>query len=150
MVHQPPPQPSLVDLAPKDHQHDECFEPRHPTSLGLAVESSNYDRCLPSTDLGGIGLAHKVDNIGRQLENLKVKSFRPFDAEFNTEPPFSPQIMSEVTPPKFRMPQAKLYDSTTDPLNHIESFKALMILHGATNGVSCRVFLTTLRKTAQL
>ena len=44
------------------------------------------------------------------------------------------------------MPQTELYDGTTDPLDHLESFKALMLLHGATDGVMCRAFLATLQK----
>ena len=144
-MRQPPPQPSPIAPAPpEDHPRDECSEPRRPTSLGLIVESSYYHRFLPSIDLGGIDLARKVDDIGRQLEALKVRSSHPFDAKFNVELPFSPHIMNEVTPSKFRMPQAKLYDGTTDPLDHIESFKALILLYGATNGVLCRAFLVTL------
>ena len=88
--------------------------------------------------------------MGHQLEALKVRSSHPFDTECNAEPPFSPQIMGEVVPPKFRMPQAELYDGTTDPLDHIESFKALMLLHRATDGVLCHAFLVTLCKAAQL
>ena len=102
-VRQPPLQPSSIALVPEHHQHNECSEPRHPTILGLTVESSYNHRSLPSTDLGGIDLSHKVDDMGRQLEALKVRSIRPFEMEFNIEPPFSSQIMSEIIPPKFRM-----------------------------------------------
>ena len=101
-------------------------------------------------DLGGVDLARRVDDIGHQLEALKVRSSHPFDAEFNVKLPFSPHIMSEVALPKFRMPQAEFYDSTIDPLDHIESFKALMLLHRATDGVLCRAFLATLYKVARL
>ena len=45
--------------------------------------------------------------------------------------------MNEAIPPRFKMPQTELYDGTTDPLDHLESFKALMLLHGATDGVMC-------------
>ena len=40
--------------------------------------------------------------------------------------------------------------ATTNPLDHLESFKALMLLHGANDGVMCRAFLTTLRKVVLL
>ena len=88
--------------------------------------------------------------MGRQLEALKVRSSYPFDAEFNAELSFSPHIMSEVTPPKCRMTQVELYDGTTDPLNHIKSFKALILLNKATYSVLSRAFSVTLRKTAWL
>ena len=82
--------------------------------------------------------------MGHQLEALKVRSSRPLDVEFNVEPSLSHHIMSEDVLLKFRMPQAKLYDGTTDPLDHLESFKTLMLLHGATDGVLCCAFLVTL------
>ena len=58
--------------------------------------------------------------------------------------------MSEAVLLKFRMPQVELYDGTTDPLNHLESFKALMLFHGAIDGILCHAFLATLRKVARL
>ena len=125
-------------------------KPHRPTSLELAVDSSYYHRSLPSIDLGGVNLTCKVDDMGRQLEALKVRSSRPFDDEFNAELPFSHHIMSEVAPLKFRMPQAELYDSTTDPLDHLESFKALMLLPGAIDDVVYRAFPVTHQKTTRL
>ena len=104
MMHQPPVQPSVVAPPLEDHQHNECSEPRHHTSPRLIVESSYYQRSIPSTDFGRTNLARKFDNMGRQLEVLKVRSSHPFDAEFNAKLPFSPQIMSEAIPLKFRMP----------------------------------------------
>ena len=101
---QPPPQPSSVASVPEDHKHDECSEPRRRASPGLAIESFYYHIPLPSTDLGGIDLARKVDDMGCHLKAFKVRSSRPLDAEFNVKPPFSPHIMSEAVPPKFRMP----------------------------------------------
>ena len=86
----------------------------------------------------------RVEEMGRQLEALKVKSSRPFERDFTTDPPFSARVMNEPIPMRFKMPQTKLYDGTSDPLDHLESFKALMLLHGTNDGVMCRAFLATL------
>ena len=51
------------------------------------------------------------------------------------ETPFSLQIMNEAIPPKFKMPHMEPYDGTTDPLDHLESFKAMMLFHGATGDI---------------
>ena len=48
------------------------------------------------------------------------------------------------------MPQTELYDGTFDPLDQLESFKALMLLHGANDGVMCRAFPATLQKSVRL
>ena len=41
------------------------------------------------------------------------------------------------------------YDSSTNPLDHLESYKALMLLQGASNAFLCIVFLIILKKIAQ-
>ena len=81
--------------------------------------------------------------MGHQLETLKVISVRPFESEFNVKPPFSFQIMSEAIPLKFRMLWTEPYDGTTDPLDHLESFEALMLLYETINGILCRAFPAT-------
>ena len=96
-----------------------------------------------------IDLARRVDEMGRQLETLRFKSTYPLDREFSIDPPFSPQIMNEVIPPKFKMPHIDPYGGTTDPFDHLESFKALMLLHGAIDGILCKAFPTTLRKVVR-
>ena len=87
-----------------------------------------------------------MDGIGRQLEALKVKSDRPYERDFNMAPPFTLEIMDKAIPPRFKMPQTELYDGLADPLDHLEAFKALMLMHGANDGTLCRTLLATLRK----
>jgi len=45
---------------------------------------------------------------------------------YNAQPPFSREIQEEPIPSRFRMPHVDPYDGTTDPLDHLESYKALM------------------------
>ena len=94
-------------------------------------------------------LARKMDEMGRQLEALKVKSNRPYEKGFNMAPPFTPEIMDEAIPPWFKMPQTELYDGSADLLDHLEAFKDLMLLYGANDGMLCQVFPATLRKVAR-
>ena len=95
-------------------------------------------------------LIKRVEEMSRQLETLKVRPSRPFERNFTVDPPFSAKVMNEPVPPRFKIPQTELYDGTSDPLDHLESFKALMLLYGANDGVMCRAFPTTLRKSARL
>ena len=78
-----------------------------------------------------------------------MKSDRPYEKKFNTAPPFTSEIIDEAIPPRFKMPQTELYDGSTDPLDHLEAFKALMLPHGAADGTLCRAFPATLRKAAR-
>ncbi|XP_077248498.1 uncharacterized protein LOC143888089 [Tasmannia lanceolata] len=47
------------------------------------------------------------------------------------------------------MPQLPQYNGTTDPIDHLETFKTLMLLHGASDGFLCRAFSATLTRAAR-
>ncbi|KAF7827254.1 uncharacterized protein G2W53_018418 [Senna tora] len=64
--------------------------------------------------------------------------------------PFVDSIM-EVVMPKLRTPtQLKHYDGASDPVAHVNSFKAAMLYAGAPDEVMCRAFPSTLDGDAQL
>ena len=64
--------------------------------------------------------------------------------------PFTNEVLNRPLPPKFRLPQLESYDGSKDPLDHIESFKMLMLLQMTPNEVMCRAFLTTLNETTRV
>ena len=136
--------------APRNSERNLCPEAPCHTILSSTAESSYFPKTTHSNDPKEHQLMKRVEEMGRQLEALKVKSSRPFERDFTTDPPFSARVMSEPIPMRFKMPQTELYDGTSDPLDHLESFKALMLLHGANDGVMCRAFPATLRKSARL
>ena len=91
----------------------------------------------------------KVNKMGRQLEALKMKSEHPYEEGFNTALAFISKIMEEPVSPWFKMPQIELDDGSVDPLDHLEAFKALMLLHETNDGTLCRAFLAMLRKATR-
>ena len=62
--------------------------------------------------------------------------------------PFTNEVLNRPFPPKFCLPQFESYDSSKDPLDHIESFKMLMLLQMTPDKVMCRAFPTTLKGAA--
>ena len=64
--------------------------------------------------------------------------------------PFTTEVLNRPLPPKFHLPQLESYDGSRDPLDHIESFKTLMLLQMTPNEVMCRAFLTTLKGAAKV
>ena len=64
--------------------------------------------------------------------------------------PFTNEVLNHPLPPKFYLPQLESYDGSKDPLDHIESFKTLMLLHMTPDKVICREFLTTLKGAARV
>ena len=61
----------------------------------------------------------------------------PYELNFNAALAFTSEIMEQLIPPRFNMPQTELYDISSDPLDHLEAFKTLMLLHGANDGTLC-------------
>ena len=67
-----------------------------------------------------------------------------------TNSPFTNEILNRPHPPKFRLPQLESYDGSKDPLDHIESFKTLMLLQMTLDEVMCRSFPKTLKGIARV
>ena len=63
---------------------------------------------------------------------------------------FTASVNSFPLPHKFRMPQIDSYDVVKDPLDHLETFKALMHLQGVVYEIMCRAFPTTLKNAARI
>lgn len=68
--------------------------------------------------------------------------------DYDTRPPLTRHIMEEPVLSRLRLPQLDLYDGTTNPFDHLESYKALMQVQGATDALLCIAFSATLRKVA--
>ena len=62
-----------------------------------------------------------------------------------TDSPFITEVLNPPFPPKFHLPQLESYDDSKDPLDHIESFKMLMLLQMTPDEVMRRAFPTTLK-----
>lgn len=56
--------------------------------------------------------------------------------------------MEELILSRFKMPQVNLYDGTLDLLDHLESYKSLMMIQGISNALLCIAFSATLCKVA--
>ncbi|XP_043710610.1 uncharacterized protein LOC122659575 [Telopea speciosissima] len=56
----------------------------------------------------------------------------------------SDHILAFPFPKGSKMPVLEYYDGTSDPVQHLEGFNALMAYCGASNPIMCRAFPTTL------
>jgi hypothetical protein len=48
-----------------------------------------------------------------------------------------PRIMGFPFPPKLKMPHIEAYNGNKNPLDHLETYKALMHLQDVTNEIIC-------------
>ncbi|XP_075640496.1 uncharacterized protein LOC142612268 [Castanea sativa] len=102
-------------------------------------------------------LLTNVEELTRQNEELR-KTMESQNAERwgtdgmiqRTDSPFTTKVLNHSLPPKFRLPQLESYDGSKDPLDHIESFKTLMLLQMTLDEVMCRAFPTTLKGAARV
>ncbi|XP_058185741.1 uncharacterized protein LOC131302966 [Rhododendron vialii] len=68
----------------------------------------------------------------------------------NTDSPFTSEVMGLPLPRKFKMPQLETFNGSTDPLDHLETYKSLMHLQAVPDEVMCRAFPVTLKGTTHL
>ena len=67
-----------------------------------------------------------------------------------TNSPFTTAVNSFPLPHKFCMPHIDSYDRVKDPLDHLETFKALMHLLEVADEIMCKAFPTMLKGAARI
>ena len=67
-----------------------------------------------------------------------------------TDSPFTQAVMEVPLQPKFKMQTMDMFDGTKDPLDHLETYKALVQLQAVPDVVICRAFPITLKGTARV
>ena len=65
-----------------------------------------------------------------------------------TESPFTAEVLHFPLPATFRMPQIEAFDGAKDPVDHLNTYKNQMKLHGYQDPVRCRAFTITLKGPA--
>ena len=65
-----------------------------------------------------------------------------------TESPFTAEVLHFPLPEKFRVPQVEAFDGVRDPVDHLNTYKNQMELHGYQDPVRCRAFAITLKGPA--
>ena len=65
-----------------------------------------------------------------------------------TESPFTAEVLHFPLPAKFKVPQVEAFDGARDPVDHLNTYKNQMELHGYQDPVRCRAFAITLKGLA--
>ena len=87
--------------------------------------------------------------LGRVKEVVKGRAPDTMDTLVQqTESPFTAEVLRYPLPEKFRMPQVEVFDGVKDPVEHLNTYKNQMELHGYQDPVRCRAFATTLKGPA--
>ena len=82
-------------------------------------------------------------------ETVKGRALVSMDALVQqTESPFTDGVLHFTLPIKFKMPHIETFDETKDPVDHLDTYKNQMELHGYQDPMRCRAFSITLKDPA--
>ena len=116
--------------------HVESEEPHHPPP---GTEEQSWEQRFKSLQ----------QELGRVKEVVKGRDPDTMDILVQqTESPFTVEVLCYQLPAKFRMPKVETFDGVKDPVDHLNTYKNQMELHGYQDPVRCRAFATTLKGPA--
>ena len=95
----------------------------------------------------------RFKNLQQELSRVKevVKGRAPDTMDTlvqQTESPFTAEVLRYPLPAKFKTPQVESFDGIKDPVDHLNTYKNQMELHGYQDPVRYRAFATTLKGPA--
>ena len=100
-------------------------------------------------------MENELHNMRKEMDKLKGvvknKGGKNLDGMIQrTDSPVTTEVLNCPLSSKFHLPQLESYDGSKDPLDHIESFKTLILLQMTPNAVMCKELPTTLKGAARV
>ena len=134
--------------------HGPYLAPREERKEAILGEDRRKDEPTPSQQImGEKSWEQRFKGIQQELSHVKeVIKGRASDSMDTlvqqTESPFTAEVLHFPLPAKFRMPQIEAFDGAKDPVDHLNTYKNQMELHGYQDPVRCRAFAITLKGPA--
>ncbi|XP_077237337.1 uncharacterized protein LOC143879016 [Tasmannia lanceolata] len=94
-------------------------------------------------------MLRRIEEIDHRIEELAKDQGRPTVKTYSSKPLFTDKVMDVPAPRGFKMLTVLQYDGTTNTVDHLETFRTMMLLHSASDGFLCRAFPTTLTGAAR-
>ncbi|XP_073121027.1 uncharacterized protein [Henckelia pumila] len=95
-----------------------------------------------------VGQPNPMDAVWEEIRRLgRQVGGRP--GPIQRESPFARAILDEELPANFKQPTLGEYDGSSDPEENLGRFENAALLHRYSDAIKCRVFLTTLVRSAQ-
>ncbi|KAL0433978.1 UNVERIFIED_CONTAM: hypothetical protein Slati_2732100 [Sesamum latifolium] len=90
----------------------------------------------------------RLEHLQKGLQDVKYQiEGAPEDERQSV--PFTETFMADELPLNCRTPAITEYDGAADPMEHLSRFENAALLHRYTDGIKCRVFVTTFAGAAQ-
>ena len=87
------------------------------------------------------------EKMEKMIEECRRTGPRELAAEISRDigmSPFTDDVLNAEKPRRFTMPTFRLYDGTTDPVDHIKGYKQLMAIETMDEKLICKLFPTSL------
>ena len=116
----------------------------------LGEHVGNEELRHPQQGVGELSWEQRFKNLQQKLSRVKevVRGRAPDTMDTlvqQTESPFTAEVLHFPLPAKFRMPQVEAFDGVKDQVDHLNTYKNQMELHGYQDSVRCRAFSITLK-----
>ena len=119
----------------------------------LGGHVGNEELHHPQQGAGELSWEQRFKNLQQELSRVKevVRGRAPDTMDTlvqQTESPFTAKVLHFPLPAKFRMPQVEAFDGVRDPVDHLNTYKNQMELHGYQDPIRCKAFAITLKGLA--
>ena len=127
-------------LTPKEERNEAALE----------GNVKNDESIPPQQGMGERSWEQRFKCLQQELSHVKevVKGRAPDSMDTlvqQTKSPFTTEVLHFPLPAKFRMLQIEAFDGAKDPVDHLNTYKNQMELHGYQDLVWCRAFAITLK-----
>ena len=119
----------------------------------LGGHVGNEELRHPQQGVGEQSWEQRFKSLQQELSRVKevVRGRAPDSMDTlvqQTESPFTAEVLHFPLPAKFRMPQVEAFDGARDPVDHLNTYKNQMELHGYQDPVRCKAFAIKLKGPA--
>ena len=119
----------------------------------LGEHVGNEELHHPQSGVGERSWEQRFKSLQQELSRVRevVRGRAPDTMDTlvqQTESPYTTEVLHFPLLAKFRMPQVEAFDGTRDPVDHLNTYKNQMELHGYQDPVRCRDFAITLKGPA--
>ena len=119
----------------------------------LGEHVGNNELNPPQQGMGERSWEQRFKGLQQELSRMKevVKGRAPDSVDTlvqQTESPFTVEVLHFPLPARFRVPQIEAFDGAKDPVDHLNTYKNQMELHGYQDPIRCRAFAITLKGLA--
>ena len=134
--------------------HDPYKLPKEDRNEGIPGRNNRGNGpILYQQDIGEQSWEQRFRDIQQELSYMKEtgKGRAPVSMDAlvqQTKSSFTAGVLHFPLPAKFRMPQIEMFDGKKDHVDHLNTYKNQMELHGYQDPVRCRAFAITLKGPA--